>query len=115
MTNPGKVIVEVGKALGKAVVAGLGLELARLTTQQLRRRLGVHDEDAKQNEDARQNEDAKQDEGARRAKSARGRDSSEVPAGATDDAVAALRRENEVLRAELAALRDEVRGQKRAP
>jgi hypothetical protein len=109
MTNPGKVIVEVGKALGKAVVAGLGLELARLTTQQLRRRLGVHDEDA------RKNEDAKKDDDAHGAKSARGRDSGEVPAGATDNAVAALRRENEVLRAELAALRDEVRGQKKEP
>ncbi len=40
------VIVEIGKALGKAVVAGVGLELARLATGHMRKRLGVKDEEA---------------------------------------------------------------------
>ena len=39
------VIVEVTKALAKAVVTGVGLELARVASQRVRRRLGVHDED----------------------------------------------------------------------
>ena len=36
---------EIGKALGKAVVAGVGLELARLASGHMRKRLGVKDED----------------------------------------------------------------------
>ncbi|MDP2345181.1 MAG: hypothetical protein Q8O67_29825 [Deltaproteobacteria bacterium] len=39
------VIVEVSKALAKAVVTGVGLELARVASQRVRRRLGVHDDD----------------------------------------------------------------------
>jgi regulator of replication initiation timing len=38
-----KVIVEVGRTLGKAVVAGLGVELARLASAHLRKRLGPRD------------------------------------------------------------------------
>ena len=48
----GSVIVEIGKALGKAVVAGVGLELARLASGHMRKRLGVKDED----EEKRQSE-----------------------------------------------------------
>ena len=39
------VIVEVTKALAKAVVTGVGLELARVASQRVRRRLGVKDDD----------------------------------------------------------------------
>jgi hypothetical protein len=39
------VIVEVTKALAKAVVTGVGLELARVASQRVRRRLGVHDDE----------------------------------------------------------------------
>lgn len=46
----GRVIVEIGKALGKAVVAGVGLELARIATGQMRKRLGVKDDDEEKRE-----------------------------------------------------------------
>ncbi len=39
------VIVEVSKALAKAVVTGVGLELARVASQRVRRRLGVKDDE----------------------------------------------------------------------
>ena len=33
----GKLLVEIGKALGKAIVAGIGLELARVATGRVKR------------------------------------------------------------------------------
>jgi hypothetical protein len=76
MANPGKIVVEVGKALGKAVVAGIGLELARVVSKAIKARFdNDHDDD---------------DE----------RKSQREP-----DTLEALRRENASLRAELDALR----------
>ena len=48
------VIVEISKALAKAVVTGVGLELARVASQRVRRRLGVRDDEE---EGARQETD----------------------------------------------------------
>ena len=39
------IIVEIGRTLGKAVLAGVGMELARLASLALRRRLDPHDEE----------------------------------------------------------------------
>lgn len=47
----GKVIIDIGKTLAKAVIAGVGVELARLASGQLRKKLGVKDEDAEKLED----------------------------------------------------------------
>lgn len=38
-----KIIVEIGRTLGKAVLAGLGVELARLASLHLRKRLDPSD------------------------------------------------------------------------
>jgi hypothetical protein len=89
MSDPGKVVWAVGRALGKAVVAGLGLELARWTTQTFRRRLGLDEADDDEPVGTRQ-------QARRRA-----------PERAGADDVDALRRENARLREELAALRAE--------
>jgi hypothetical protein len=84
MAGPGKVVVEIGKALGKAVIAGLGLELARVATKAVKSRLGAAaDRDGEDGDDAPKTAPAR---------------------GAADD-VATLRRENAALRAELDALR----------
>lgn len=45
MVGPGNVIVEITKALAKAVLAGVGVELGRVASQRVRRRLGVQDDD----------------------------------------------------------------------
>ena len=42
----GNVFAEIGKALGKAVLTGLGLELARLSSERLRARFGIKDLEA---------------------------------------------------------------------
>lgn len=36
----GKIVVEIGKTLGKAIITGVGLELARVASLKVRRRLG---------------------------------------------------------------------------
>jgi hypothetical protein len=108
--NPGKVVVAVGRALGKALVAGLGLELARLTTRQLKRRLGVVDDD-----DNNHNDDDNHHDNKRRARTGTHAATSRPHAAGTtdhDEAIAALKRENALLRDELNALRAEVRGTK---
>jgi hypothetical protein len=96
MTDPGKVVWAVGRALGKAVVAGLGLELARWTTQTFRRRLGLVDADDGVDDD---------DAGGGRRPTRRPAPPRSGEDG--EDDVAALRRENARLREELAALRAE--------
>jgi hypothetical protein len=45
-----KIIVEIGRTLGKAVLAGVGVELARLASLALRRRLDPQDPAAKDKE-----------------------------------------------------------------
>lgn len=42
----GSVIVDIGKTLAKAVIAGVGVELARLASGHMRKRLGVKEEEA---------------------------------------------------------------------
>ncbi|MBM4282753.1 MAG: hypothetical protein FJ137_19045 [Deltaproteobacteria bacterium] len=84
MAGPGKVVVEIGKALGKAVIAGLGLELARVATKAVKSRFGA----------AADRDDDDSDDAPKAA-----------PARDTADDVATLRRENAALRAELDALR----------
>lgn len=46
----GKVLLEIAKALGKAVIAGVGVELARVASGHVQRRFGPKD-DAKKAED----------------------------------------------------------------
>jgi hypothetical protein len=86
VTGPRNVVVAVGKALAKAVVAGLGLELARIASRAMRARLGLHDDD---------------DDGKKKR-------------SRSDDDVEALRRENALLREELQALRQK-HGEKAHP
>ena len=43
----GRVIVDIGKAIGKAVLAGVGLELAKVASDHLRKRLGPKDDGEK--------------------------------------------------------------------
>ncbi len=47
----GTVIIEVGKTLAKAVIAGVGVELARLASGHMRKRLGVKEEEREKLED----------------------------------------------------------------
>jgi hypothetical protein len=46
----GKVVLEIGKALGKAVIAGVGVELARVASAHIQKRFGPK-QDAKKPED----------------------------------------------------------------
>jgi hypothetical protein len=90
MAHPGRIVVEIGKALGKAVIAGVGLELARIATRAVRSRIGVDRKN--DNDDDDRAVDAHQGSTAReRSRSA--------------DDILALRRENASLRAELDELR----------
>lgn len=75
----GKIIVEIGKALGKAVIAGVGLELARVASGHVRKRFGPKD-------DAKKNDEKKRDE--------------QKPLTA-EEQLAKVKAENEELRAEL--------------
>ena len=58
-----KIIVEIGRTLGKAVLAGLGVELARLASLALRKKLTPKEEAdkaaAKAAEDAEEEQDLK--------------------------------------------------------
>ena len=47
----GKVLLEIGKALGKAVIAGVGVELARVASGHVQKRFGPKKDDAKKPED----------------------------------------------------------------
>ena len=75
-----KIIVEIGRTLGKAVLAGLGVELARLASLALRKKLTPKEEAEKAAAEAA--EDAAEEKD--------------------------LRAENEKLKAELARLRTEL-------
>jgi hypothetical protein len=94
----GKLLLEVGKALGKAVVAGIGLELARAASGHVKKAVGPKDK-TKDGE----RRDAREDVGADAADERR-------TASAAD--VERIRRENAALREELEALKRELR---RAP
>lgn len=87
----GKLLWEVGKALGKAVVAGIGLELARAATRQVKKVVGPTDAvDTSTDTD----EDDRPTAQGRRA--------------ATAKEVERIRRENAALREELVALKREL-------
>lgn len=90
----GKALVEIGKALGKAIVAGIGLELARAATGHVKRIVGPKDK----------NKDDADDEDTPKKKPAKKK--ADVVVDAIDsDEVIRIRKENEALRAELEALR----------
>lgn len=83
----GKALIEIGKALGKAVVAGIGMELARAASGHVKRIASPKDK-----------------------KGASAGTVDEKHAGEElddDDELTAMRRENARLRAELAAMRRE--------
>lgn len=84
----GKVLLEVGKALGKAVIAGVGLELARAATGHVKKAVGPKDDKAP-------SKDAPPE--------------TPTPAPATADDVERIRRENALLREELESLKRELR------
>ena len=94
----GKLLLEVGKALGKAVVAGIGLELARAASGHVKKAVAPKDQ-AKDGErrDARDDVDT---------------DDADQRRTATAADVERIRRENAALREELEALKRELR---RAP
>jgi hypothetical protein len=94
----GKLLWEVGKALGKAVVAGIGLELARAASHRVKRAVGPKrtDNDAPIDDDDGDN-DRGGDHQDRMAAGKR--------RGATAAEVEQIRRENAALREELAALK----------
>jgi hypothetical protein len=89
----GKLLWEVGKALGKAVVAGIGLELARAASRQVKRVVGTKDGGDDHDDD--------------RATSAPHR-AGTATATATATEVERVRRENAALREELVALKREL-------
>jgi hypothetical protein len=93
MANPGRIVAEIGKALGKAVIAGVGLELARVATRAIRTRLGDADE-------------SPGDDDERANANMAGKTTTKTKDG-DDDEAAALRRENTALREELEKLRRE--------
>ena len=88
----GKALVEIGKALGKAIVAGVGLELARAATGHVKRIVGPKDEE--------------DDDAPKPPKKKRATKQADVVVDAIDAAeVARMRSENEALRKEVEALR----------
>jgi hypothetical protein len=89
----GRILLEVGKALGKAVVAGIGLELARAASGHVKKAVGPKDKKSKR---ATGDDDALD-----------GDDDGDRAATAAD--VARIRRENAALREELEALKRELR------
>lgn len=93
----GKLLLEVGKALGKAVVAGIGLELARAASGQVKKAVGPKDKARGAAKDTECDADAVDADPHRTATAAD---------------VERIRRENAALREELEALKRELR---RAP
>jgi hypothetical protein len=99
MANPGRIVAEIGKALGKAIIAGVGLELARVVTKAVKVRFGARDGDDEDDDGAATKNNTKVDRKAE----------------ANVDDAAALRRENAALREELGALRREFEAERRKP
>ena len=89
----GKILLEVGKALGKAVIAGVGLELARAATGHVKKAVGPKDD-----------KDVSKDPPKDATK-----DADVTPAAATAADVDRIRQENALLREELEALKRELR------
>ncbi len=95
----GKALIEIGKALGKAIVAGVGLELARAATGHVKRIVGPKEKDDGDNDD----------DPSPAAKKPQKRAGIAVEAiDANADEIIRIRKENETLRAEVQALRDAV-------
>jgi hypothetical protein len=93
----GKLLWEVGKALGKAVVAGIGLELARAASHRVKSAVGPKRTD----NDATIDDDGDNDRGGDH----QDRKAAGKRRGATAAEVEQIRRENAALREELAALK----------
>ena len=99
LNTVGKVLVEIGKALGKAIVAGVGLELARAATGHVKRIVGPKDDGDGDN-------DADPSAVKTRTTAAKKNKKADLIVDAVDaDEVARIRRENASLRAELETLR----------
>jgi predicted RNase H-like nuclease (RuvC/YqgF family) len=90
----GKLLLEVGKALGKAVVAGIGLELARAASGHVKKAVGPKD---------------KAKDGQRRDGGSEDVDTDDERRTASAADVERIRRENAALREELEALKRELR------
>jgi hypothetical protein len=114
MANPGRIVVEIGKALGKAVIAGVGLELARIATRAVRDRFSGPDEDGDGGGSGGDGGDVRRARGPAprtppTATETTKTTTTTTTAAPSDDSapddVEALRRENAALRAELGALR----------
>lgn len=101
MANPGRIVAEIGKALGKAVIAGVGLELARVATKAIRARFGDGDDG--------------DDDGTTRAAKAKPTARQRANASEAHDDAEALRRENAALREELGALRRDLDAERKKP
>ena len=96
LNTVGKVLVEIGKALGKAIVAGVGLELARAATGHVKRIVGPKD-DGDGDNDA--------DPSAVKTRTTAAKNNKKADLIVDADEVARIRRENASLRAELETLR----------
>jgi len=94
----GRVLVEIAKALGKAVIAGVGLELARAASGHVKRAVGPKDK-----------ETAPKDVASDPASKDEAREPQRAEAASRDDAseLERVRRENDALRRELEALQRE--------
>lgn len=81
-----KVIVEIGRTLGKAVIAGIGVEIAKVAGTHLQKRLAAKDRD----------------------KDAKGKHGKDGKDGVPVEEVESVKAENERLRAEIDRLREEL-------
>jgi hypothetical protein len=98
----GKILVEIGKALGKAIVAGVGLELARAATGQVKRAVGAKEARTASADNAGD----KAGDKAGDTEAGQTKKADPVPARETSE-LERVRRENEALRQELEALKRE--------
>lgn len=83
----GKVVAEIGRTLGRAVIAGIGMEIAKVAGSHLQKRLAAKDKAAPAGQGA------------------------EPEGGASD--VEQVRAENDRLRAEVERLREELEARRR--
>jgi|GEM_PF-1328514 len=102
----GKILVEIGKALGKAIVAGVGLELARAATGQVKRAVGSKEARATSDD---KSTDKGADKGADTSTDKSAADANKVDAVPTRETseLERIRRENEALRQEINAIKRE--------
>jgi hypothetical protein len=73
----GKIVVTVGKLIGEALLAGVGLEIAKVTGEHLKKRLGPKDAKTKE-EVAAENEKLKAENSKLKEELARARQEAEL-------------------------------------